>query len=169
MAFESFYGGRPGASTNIVYTYNSYQEMVEDFRKGGDSTDKVNYGENVVINNIDDVDYHGNVYKRGMNYGLPDGGAIFIGRMCGPRGEIGGIHILGKVNSASDLNNETPPESIAPADPKHAGQVMAVGADGTIPDIYAYNYFTQQWFYAGSMPYSMYTISRYTVDYDGAD
>lgn len=169
MAFESFYGGRPGASTNIVYTYNSYQEMVTDFRKGGDSTDKVNYGENVVIDNIDDVDYHGKVYKRGMDYSRADGGAIFIGRMCGPRGEIGGIHILGKVASPTDLDNTVPPELMNPADPKHAGQVVAVGGDNDIPDIYAYNYFTDTQFYAGTMPYSVYTTTRYTVDYDGAD
>lgn len=164
MAFESFYGGRPGASLIIVHKYSSKQEMVNAFRRGIETTSDVNQNEYVVIDNINDPD-HGDVYRRGTNYGAEDGGAFYVGNMTGPKGEPGGIHILGLVDSTSYL---TGPPEIMGGDEKYAGQVMAVGAQNTIPDLYAYNYMTNEWFYFGNLPYAAYTITRQTVDYDDA-
>lgn len=147
MAFESFYGGRPGASLVIVHQYSSYSDMVEDFKKGGLTTSIVNYGEYVVINNRLDPDYHGNVYRRGLNYaeivdGVETGGAQFIGNMAGPQGEPGGIHILGLVSSTDELDGKTP-ESIGGSD-DYKGWVMAVGNEDNIPDLYAYDYIDKE-------------------------
>lgn len=169
MAFESFYGGRPGASLVIVHQYSSYSDMVEDFKKGGLTTSIVNYGEYVVINNRLDPDYHGNVYRRGLNYaeivdGVETGGAQFIGNMAGPQGEPGGIHILGLVSSTKELNGKTP-ESIGGSN-DYKGWVMAVGKKGDIPDLYAYDYIDKEQFYIGNLPYAPYTVKRITVDYD---
>ena len=162
MAFESFYGGRPGASLVIVKSYLSYQDMVDEFKLGGLSTSEVNYGQYVAINNPDSW-YHGDVYRRGINYQDEMGGAIFIGNMAGPKGEPGGIHILGIVSSVSEL---TGPPEVMGGDDKYAGWVMAVGEDDHIPDLYAYDYRNQEQFYFGNLPYAAYTIMRKTVDYD---
>lgn len=169
MAFESFYGGRPGASLVIVHQYSSYSAMVEDFKQGGLTTSIVNYGEYVVINNRLDPDYHGNVYRRGLNYaeivdGVETGGAQFIGNMAGPQGEPGGIHILGLVSSTDELDGKTP-ESIGGSD-DYKGWVMAVGNENNIPDLYAYDYIDEEQFYIGNLPYAPYTVKRTTVDYD---
>ena len=170
MAFESFYGGRPGASLVIVKRYEGenglspYDQMVAEFKRGVESTSEVNQNEYVVIDNVDDPD-HGKVYKRGVDYNSEDGGAFYVGNMTGPKGEPGGIHILGLVSSTSAL---TGPPEVMGGNEKYAGQVMAVGAQDTIPDLYAYNYMTNRWFYFGNLPYAAYTITRQTVDYDDA-
>ena len=161
MAFESFYGGRPGASLAIVHSYSSVREMVEQFRKGGMSTDQVNYGQYAAIDNKTDPD-HGNIYRRGLNYSNAEGGAEYIGNMAGPQGEPGGIHIIGRVNSVTDLNGKTPEYQ----GEEYKGQVMAVGPSGSIPDLYAYDYINNEWFYFGNMPSAPVTVVRRTVDYD---
>ena len=168
MAFESFYGGRPGASLVIVKHYEGknnltpYQQMVEEFREGGLSTSEVNYGEYVVLDNKLDSQ-HGEVYRRGVNYGRADGGAEYIGNMAGPKGEPGGIHIIGRVNSLTELDNKKPEDYGA----EYKGQVMAVSIEGsTIPDLYAYDYVNNEWFYFGNLPSAPHTVIRRTVDYD---
>ena len=66
--------------------------MVQCFAEGGDSTDKVNYGEYVII----DCPYKGNpdngkVFRRGMNFIVsednPLAGAEYIGQIVGPKGD----------------------------------------------------------------------------------
>lgn len=63
------------------------QGMVQCFSKGGDTVDRVNYGEYVIIDpiNKDDPD-NGKVYRRGMNYTGELGGAEYIGQIVGPKG-----------------------------------------------------------------------------------
>lgn len=68
MAFESFYGGRPGASIVIRKVYSSFAELKQDFARGGNSTNNVNYGEYAVISNVENKLEHGNVYRREVNY-----------------------------------------------------------------------------------------------------
>lgn len=162
MAFESFYGGRPGASLIIVKAYDSYEQLVEEFKKGGNSTDAVNYGEYAVINNISDTENHGNVYRRGLDFWSKNGGAVFVGNMAGPVGESVGIRIVGLVSSTSDL---TGPPEVMFNNPEYKGWAVAVGQDGEIPDIYTYDYIRQKWFYIGNLPYAPITVTRKTVDY----
>lgn len=67
--------------------------MVQCFSQGGNSVDKVNYGEYVII----DSPYKGNpdngkVFRRGMNFIIdsvnnPLAGAEYIGQIVGPRGD----------------------------------------------------------------------------------
>lgn len=172
MAYESFYGGRPGAPFVIVHRFNSIQEMVTLFREGASSTHIVNYGEYVMISNNPTSENHednGRAYRRGMNYSdeyhpgnyeNPGGGAEYIGQFTGPQGEPGGIHIIGRVNNYSDLNGKTP-ESIG-GDDMYKGWVMAVGLNTDLPDLYAYDYTEghENWFYIGSLPYTLITTQR---------
>lgn len=166
MAYESFYGGRPGAPFVIVYKYANTIAMVDSFRRGAASTDIVNYGEYVVINNPGQPD-NGRVYRRGMDYSEPaaygnvehpGGGAEYIGQFIGPQGEPGGIHIIGRRDHYSDLDGETP-ESIGGGD-TYKGWVMAIGLEGDLPDLYAYDYVNETWFYCGSLPYTLITTQR---------
>lgn len=71
--------------------------MVQCFSQGGATTDKVNYGEYVIIDSIEGRnDYNcpdnGKVYRRGMDYIVtpenPLAGAEYIGRIVGPQGDI---------------------------------------------------------------------------------
>ena len=170
MAYESFYGGRPGAPFVIVHKFETIDEMVSLFQQGASSTHIVNYGEYVMITNDPDSEYHadnGRAYRRGMNYSQerdissiehPGGGAEYIGQFNGPKGEPGGIHIIGRRDHYSDLNGETP-ESIGGGD-TYKGWVMAIGSEGDLPDLYAYDYVNQQWFYFGSLPYTLITTQR---------
>lgn len=78
----------------------AYQEgMVECFKKGGESTDIVNYGEYVIIDTMEKSNPdNGKVYRRGMNYDYnpttnPLAGAEYIGQIVGPQGDIPDIHV----------------------------------------------------------------------------
>ena len=102
MAYESFYGGRQGASFVIVRRYSSIEEMLNDFKDGGITTQKVNYGEYVIIDTNDKNNKeNGCVYRRGMNINAegtdpikdPGKGAEYIGQIVGPEGSIKNIEI----------------------------------------------------------------------------
>ena len=86
MEYNSFYGGRRGASFVIVKKYNSIAEMISSFSQGGGYT-AVNYDEYVLIDteNKNDQD-NGKVYRRGYEYNDELGGAIYIGQIVGPSG-----------------------------------------------------------------------------------
>lgn len=86
MEYNSFYGGRRGASFIIVKSYKSIAEMVTAFKKGGDYT-TVNYDEYVLINteNKNNIE-NGNLYRRGYDYTNEMGGAEYIGQIVGPAG-----------------------------------------------------------------------------------
>lgn len=94
MDFNSFYGGRKGASFVLVCSYGSVQEMVENFRRGVNYT-TVNYDEYVLINTVDKKDPskinrhdpdNGKIFKRGYDYTNEMGGAEYVGSIVGPGG-----------------------------------------------------------------------------------
>ena len=86
MEYNSFYGGRRGASFIIVKSYKTEQEMIEKFALGGQYKE-VNYEEYVIIDteNKNDIT-NGKVYRRGYNYTGDFGGAEYIGQIVGPAG-----------------------------------------------------------------------------------
>ena len=86
MSYQSFYGGRKGASFILVEKYNSYQEMIECFKQG-DAYTTVGYDEYVIINSL--TEENGSIYRRGYDYNNDMGGAIFVGKISGPRGPRG--------------------------------------------------------------------------------
>ena len=86
MEYNSFYGGRRGASFVIVKRYSTIAEMVTAFSQGGDYK-TVNYDEYVLIDteNKNDRD-NGKIYRRGYEYNNTMGGAIYEGQIVGPAG-----------------------------------------------------------------------------------
>ena len=81
-----------GATGTKNVSTQAAEGMVQDFEKGGDTTDIVNYGEYVIIDtpSKDDPD-NGKVFRRGMNYQYnassnPYAGGEYIGQIVGPRG-----------------------------------------------------------------------------------
>ena len=86
MEYNSFYGGRRGASFVIATTFKSINQMVTAFKQGG-AYKTVNYDEYVLItpDNLNDKD-NGKLFRRGMDYNNDMGGAIFEGQIVGPSG-----------------------------------------------------------------------------------
>ena len=86
MEYNSFYGGRRGASFVIVKRYSTIAEMIAAFSQGGDYK-TVNYDEYVLIDteNKNDAD-NGKIYRRGYEYNNAMGGAIYEGQIVGPAG-----------------------------------------------------------------------------------
>ena len=86
MEYNSFYGGRRGASFVIVKRYSTISDMVTAFSQGGDYK-TVNYDEYVLIDteNKNDKD-NGKIYRRGYEYNNAMGGAIYEGQIVGPAG-----------------------------------------------------------------------------------
>ena len=103
MEYNSFYGGRRGASFIIVKKYASIAEMTAAFSQGGDYK-TVNYGEYVLINteNKNNPD-NGKVYRRGYGYNEELGGAIYVGQIVGPGGPAPQVAMdtYNKVNNKS--------------------------------------------------------------------
>lgn len=104
MAYESFYGGRQGASFVIRDKFRSISDMLDVFAQGGATVDIVNYGEYVIIDTEDKNNPHnGIVYRRGMNYTDPRKdpinpedpgcGAEYIGQIVGPEGSIKNLEV----------------------------------------------------------------------------
>ena len=86
MEYNSFYGGRRGASFVIVKRYSTIAEMVAAFSQGGDYK-IVNYDEYVLIDteNKNNPD-NGKIYRRGYEYNNSMGGAVYEGQIVGPAG-----------------------------------------------------------------------------------
>lgn len=86
MEYNSFYGGRRGASFVIVKRYSTIAEMITAFSQGGDYK-TVNYDEYVLIDteNKNDKD-NGKIYRRGYEYNNSMGGAVYEGQIVGPAG-----------------------------------------------------------------------------------
>ena len=86
MEYNSFYGGRRGASFVIVKRYSTIEEMVAAFSQGGDYK-IVNYDEYVLIDTENKNDKNnGKIYRRGYEYNNSMGGAIYEGQIVGPAG-----------------------------------------------------------------------------------
>lgn len=103
MSYQSFYGGRKGASFILVEKYNSYQEMVECFKRG-DAYTTVGYDEYVIINSL--AEDNGSIYRRGYDYNNDMGGAIFVGKISGPRGPRGIAPIV-SIDSFNEIDERT--------------------------------------------------------------
>ena len=86
MEYNSFYGGRRGASFVIAKRYLTIAEMIAAFSQGGDYK-TVNYDEYVLIDteNKNNPD-NGKIYRRGYEYNNSMGGAIYEGQIVGPAG-----------------------------------------------------------------------------------
>lgn len=86
MEYNSFYGGRQGASFVIQEKYLTIAEMVKQFQMGN-GYKTVNYDEYVIIDteNKNDPD-NGKVYRRGYDYTNNMGGALYVGQIVGPAG-----------------------------------------------------------------------------------
>ena len=86
MEYNSFYGGRRGASFVIAKRYSTIAAMVAAFSQGGDYK-TVNYDEYVLIDteNKNNPD-NGKIYRRGYEYNNSMGGAIYEGQIVGPAG-----------------------------------------------------------------------------------
>lgn len=86
MEYNSFYGGRRGASFVIIKSYKTVAEMIAAFKQGGAYT-VVNYDDYVLIDteNKNNPD-NGKLYRRGYNYNNSMGGAIYEGQIVGPAG-----------------------------------------------------------------------------------
>ena len=68
MEYNSFYGGRRGASFVIVKAYPDIPSMATDFRQGG-SFITVNYDEYVIINTVNkNHPDNGKIFRRGYDY-----------------------------------------------------------------------------------------------------
>ena len=68
MEYNSFYGGRRGASFVIVKRYDTIQQMTTDFALGADFTD-VNFDEYVIIDNKNRNDPdNGKLFRRGYDF-----------------------------------------------------------------------------------------------------
>ena len=86
MEYNSFYGGRQGASFVIQERYLTITDMINQF-KMGNGYKTVNYDEYVIIDteNKNDPD-NGKVYRRGYDYSNNMGGALYVGQIVGPAG-----------------------------------------------------------------------------------
>lgn len=86
MEYNSFYGGRQGASFVIQEKYKNIDEMVNYFKQGN-GYKVVNYDEYVIIDTINKNDKdNGKIYRRGYDYNNDMGGAIYVGQIVGPSG-----------------------------------------------------------------------------------
>lgn len=86
MAYNSFYGGRQGASFTIVKNFSTIQEMIDSFKQGSDYK-VVNYDEYVLVSTEDRYSKdNGKIYRRGYEYSNDMGGAIYIGQISGAPG-----------------------------------------------------------------------------------
>ena len=102
MAYNSFYGGRQGASFAIVRGFSTIEEMVENFKKGIEYKE-VNYGEYVMISAPDkNALDNGKIYRRNYDYTNDMGGAFYIGQLAGAKGETGPIGPIGPTGEKGD-------------------------------------------------------------------
>lgn len=104
MEYNSFYGGRRGASFVIAKRYSTIAEMVAAFSQGGDYK-TVNYDEYVLIDteNKNNPD-NGKIYRRGYEYNNSMGGAIYEGQIVGPAGLAPHteMHTIGEVEQIQE-------------------------------------------------------------------
>ena len=83
----SFYGGRPGNAFIVVASFESIEQMVNNFKKGPNYND-VHYDEYVLISNEKNKDSseNGKIFRRGYDFTNTMGGAEYIGCIVGPSG-----------------------------------------------------------------------------------
>ena len=155
MAYESFYGGRQGASFILKKKYASIAEMKAEFQQGGVTLREVNYGEYVMINpgNINDP-HNGKIFRRGMDLGNEYGGGIYIGQIQGPEGKIKNLEVGDYNSEASEPqggHGEYTPAKVAPGKENNGikySQVNLLDEHGYIEKYligFEFPYFQQEW------------------------
>ena len=102
MENSSFYGGRRGTPFILKARYDSIQDMINAFSKGGAYED-VRYDEYVIIDtpNKDNAD-NGKIFKRGYSYTDEMGGAQYLGQIVGPSGAAANL-ILDTYENVSEM------------------------------------------------------------------
>ena len=101
MEYNSFYGGKRGASFVIVKSFKTIEEMINNFSKGGAYT-TVKYDEYVIIDTVNKNNPdNGKVYRRGYDYNNAIGGAIYIGQIVGP----GGLAPQAELTTIAEVEN----------------------------------------------------------------
>lgn len=107
--YNSFYGGRRGASFVIVKNYKTIKEMISAFSQGGDYK-TVNYDEYVLIDteSKNDAD-NGKIFRRGYEYNNNMGGAVYMGQIVGPSGPAPHVEMktINEVKSIQERDNFT--------------------------------------------------------------
>ena len=107
--YNSFYGGRRGASFVIVKKFASISDMVAAFSQGG-SYKTVNYDEYVLIDTVskNDAD-NGKIFRRGYEYNNEMGGAIYMGQIVGPAGYSPHVKLktIAEVEAVQERDNFT--------------------------------------------------------------
>lgn len=107
--YNSFYGGRRGASFVIVKKFASISDMVAAFSQGG-SYKTVNYDEYVLIDTVskNDTD-NGKIFRRGYEYNNEMGGAIYTGQIVGPAGYSPHVELktIAEVEAVQERDNFT--------------------------------------------------------------
>lgn len=107
--YNSFYGGRRGASFVIVKKFASISDMVAAFSQGG-SYKTVNYDEYVLIDTVskNDTD-NGKIFRRGYEYNNEIGGAIYMGQIVGPAGYSPHVELktIAEVEAVQERDNFT--------------------------------------------------------------
>ena len=107
--YNSFYGGRRGASFVIVKKFASISDMVVAFSQGG-SYKTVNYDEYVLIDTVskNDTD-NGKIFRRGYEYNNEMGGAIYMGQIVGPAGYSPHVELktIAEVEAVQERDNFT--------------------------------------------------------------
>ena len=157
MGYHSFYGGRRGASFILSGKFNSYQEMVDNFKQGN-LYSTINFDEYVIIESTD-AD-NGEIYRRGYDYNNEKGGAIYVGKISGPIGLPGMAPLVSldtyekvmarpeeKTEGAYTLNNQDllPGKYVENGEVKYNDTINWVGCSFTTHDqteSYAYIGFT---------------------------
>ena len=83
------------STEDVTVPLQPLKGMVEEFKKGNETVDIVNYGEYVIIDTFDKNNPdNGKVYRRGMNIDDDLGGAEYIGQIAGPQGGVSDIDLL---------------------------------------------------------------------------
>jgi hypothetical protein len=89
------------------------------------------------------------------------------------KGEKGGISIICRVDSVSNLyNGNVPikPEELDPASPQHTGWCVTVGPEGSTElEIYSFDYSTNKWYSLGSASGSLNPKCYIVIAEDGDD
>lgn len=132
---ESFYGGRKGPSYNIVKSYSTKAEMVEDF---GNPECEVQIDECVLINGSSNASEHGNIYKRGYQLSNDDNGAIWLGNIAGPAG-VGLTPDFYYYDDTLTSNEEilnTLTTTFSPNESKYQNKIVAYGKNSLVNTVF---------------------------------
>ena len=104
MNYNSFYGGRQGTSFIISKSYNSIQEMVNEFKLGTNFSE-VKFNEYVFINAGVSHEDNGKMFRRGYDYNNDMGGAVYVGKVTGSPGSAAAL-TLTNIEKINEIINQ---------------------------------------------------------------